>query len=185
MKSDSVPVVGFVARSGTGKTTLLTRLIPLLSKSGVRVGLIKHSHHDFAVDIPGKDSHELRMAGASPVMITSQHRRAIITEINVPRERGLEEELTYFDTSEIDLVIVEGYKSEHIPKIELHRPSLGYPLTASGDPDIIAIASDEPISEFVQLPVLDLNRPDDIAGFLLNWLKQSVADSTTHSRREH
>jgi molybdopterin-guanine dinucleotide biosynthesis protein B len=163
-----LPILGFAAFSGTGKTTLITHLLPLLNAKGIKAGLVKHSHHDFDIDQPGKDSYRLRKAGASPVMLISKYRRTIITEKEVIAEPLLANELTYLDKSEIDLVIVEGFKHESLPKIELHRPSLGKPLLFPEDPDIIAIACDEPIKEQPTSPVLDLNNPEQISQFIID-----------------
>lgn len=163
-------MLGFAAFSGTGKTTLLKRLIPLLKAAGLRVGLIKKSHHDFAIDYPGKDSYELRQAGASPVMLASSHRRAIITEHEDRRERSLAEELGYFDLAAVDLVLVEGFKHEAFPKIELHRPALGKPLLFQHDDSIIAIATDAALPVEPHLPVFDINAPEPLADFILSRL---------------
>lgn len=161
-----VPVLGFAAFSGTGKTTLLKALIPLLRSRSVRVGAIKHGHHRFEIDTPGKDSFELRAAGASPVMISSSRRRAIITEREPERDPDLAEELAYFDVRDVDLILVEGFKHERFPKIELHRPSLGHPLLFPHDDCIVAIATDEALPIATPIPRLELNRPDLIAAFV-------------------
>jgi molybdopterin-guanine dinucleotide biosynthesis protein B len=161
------PVLGFAAFSGTGKTTLLRKLISLLRQKGLRVGLIKHAHHGFDIDHPGKDSHELRHAGASPVLITSSIRRAIITERPVPRDPVLAEELACFDTTDVDLILVEGFKRERFPKIELYRPALGKPLLFPEDETIIAIATDAELPLQAIIPLLDLNQPEEIADFIL------------------
>ncbi len=161
------PLLGFAAFSGTGKTTLLKQLIPLLKAKGLRVGLIKHSHHAFEIDHPGKDSYVLRQAGASPVMLSSSHRRAVITEHPAPKEPVLQDELAYFDTSGLDLVLVEGFKHERFPKIELHRPSLGRPLLFPDDDSIIALATDAPPAHLPDIPVLDINDPAAIVRFIL------------------
>ncbi|QXP86977.1 molybdopterin-guanine dinucleotide biosynthesis protein B [Methylococcus capsulatus] len=167
----ATPVLGFAAFSGTGKTTLLKRLIPLLKRAGLRVGAIKHSHHSFDIDHPGKDSFELRAAGASPVMITSSKRRAVITERETPREPSLAEELALLEDSGLDLILVEGFKHERYPKIELHRPALGKPLLFPEDDSIIALATDDPQpSDSLAIPRLDLNDPRQIADFILDWL---------------
>lgn len=166
MINSSVPILGFVARSGTGKTTLLKQVIPLLKQQGLRVGLIKRSHHNFEIDHPGKDSHTLRMAGASPVMLTSSHRRAVITEHAEPREFSLDEELAHFDQSAVDLILVEGFKHEIMPKIEICRPSLNNPPIFPDDPSIIAIATDAQIQAPPELRTLDLNAPAQIAEFI-------------------
>lgn len=166
MKNAKVPILGFAAYSGTGKTTLLTQLIPILRQQGLRTGLIKHSHHDFQIDQPGKDSFRLREAGASPVMLVSTHRRAIITEFQSVSEPVLDEQLLAFDQSELDLVLVEGFKATSFPKIELHRQSLNKPLLYPNDPDIIAIASDYQLATPQNLTQLDLNQPELIAEFI-------------------
>jgi len=168
MQHAQVPILGFAAFSGTGKTTLLTQTIPVLKRLGLHIGLIKHSHHDFQIDDPGKDSFRLRAAGASPVMLISSHRRAIITEITPEREPRLDEQLQLFDQSELDLILVEGFKSEPFPKIELHRPSLNKPFLYPNDPDIIAIASDCRLETPDYLTQLDINQPEMVASFILN-----------------
>jgi len=164
----NIPILGFAAFSGTGKTTLITHLLPLLKNKGIKTGLIKHSHHDFDIDQPGKDSYRLRKAGASPVMLVSKYRRAIITEREVIGEPILANELAYLDQSDIELVIVEGFKHEQLPKIELHRPSLGKPLLFPEDPGIIAIACDEKIKEPCKIPILNLNDPKQISQFIID-----------------
>jgi molybdopterin-guanine dinucleotide biosynthesis protein B len=161
-------MLGFAAFSGTGKTTLLTHIIPILKQQGLRIGLIKHSHHNFQIDQPGKDSFRLREAGASPVMLVSTHRRAIITEITPEQEPRLDDQLQLFDQSELDLILVEGFKAEQFPKIELHRPSLNKPLLYPSDPNIIAIASDCTLKTPDYLTQLDLNQPEMIAAFISN-----------------
>ena len=173
MQHAHVPILGFAAFSGTGKTTLLTQIIPLLKQQGLRIGLIKHSHHNFQIDQPGKDSFRLRAAGASPVMLVSTDRRAIITEITPEQEPRLDDQLKFFDQSELDLILVEGFKAEQFPKIELHRLSLNKPLLFPDDPDIIAIASDCALGTPDYLVQLDLNQPEMIAAFILNQFMRS------------
>ncbi|WP_174624526.1 molybdopterin-guanine dinucleotide biosynthesis protein B [Candidatus Methylobacter favarea] len=168
MQNAQIPVLGFAAFSGTGKTTLLTELIPILKNQGLRIGLIKHGHHDFEIDQPGKDSFRLRKAGASPVMLISSRRRAIITEIIPETEPGLDDQLKLFDQSELDLLLIEGFKAEKFPKIELHRCSLNKPLLYPNDPDIIAVASDDELAVPDYLIQLNINRPDLIAEFILH-----------------
>jgi len=167
MQHTHVPVLGFAAFSGTGKTTLLTQTIPILKHYGLRIGLIKHSHHNFQIDQPGKDSFRLRAAGATPVMLVSTHRRAIITEITPEREPRLDDQLKLFDQAGLDLILVEGFKAEQFPKIELHRPSLNKPLLYPNDSTIIAIASDEALEAPCHLTQLDINQPEMIAAFIL------------------
>jgi len=165
-----VPLLGFAAASGTGKTTLLRHLIPLLRQQGLRVGLIKRSHHDFEIDHPGKDSFELRQAGASPVMLSASGRRAFITEHRESRERSLNEELAYFDQTDVDLILVEGFKHEPFPKIEICRVERGDPVLYRDDPWIIAIAIDQPLSRDLSIPQLDLNDPVSLCRFILQGL---------------
>jgi molybdopterin-guanine dinucleotide biosynthesis protein B len=166
MINAKVPILGFVAFSGTGKTTLLERLIPLLRQHNLRIGLIKHSHHNIELDTPGKDSYRLRIAGASPVMLVSSHRRAIITEFDNIREPNLDEQLAAFDQSQLDLILVEGFKTANFPKIECHRPALGKPLLYLNDPAIIAVASDTQLTLPDNLVRLDINDPNSVADFI-------------------
>jgi len=173
MKNALVPILGFAAPSGTGKTTLLTQLIPQLKEKGIRVGLIKHSHHNFQIDKPGKDSFRLREAGATPVMLVSSHRRAIITEFPSPQEPILDEQLSHFDQSDLDLILVEGFKRENFPKIELHRPSLVKPLRYIDDHSIIAIASDQELSLERELVQMDLNNIPQITHFIMHTFLQN------------
>lgn len=175
MPNFQIPVLGFAAASGTGKTTLLTALIPLLKRQGLRIGLIKHSHHNFQIDQPGKDSYRLREAGASPVMLVSSHRLAIITERSPASEPSLAEALSQFDPSGLDLLLVEGFKAEKFPKIELHRQVLGHPLLYPNDPDIIAVASDEALELPRHLHRLDINRPDLLAKFIIGQVLPKVS----------
>ena len=174
MQHALIPVLGFAAVSGTGKTTLLTQIIPILKHHGLRIGLIKHSHHNFQIDQPGKDSFRLRAAGASPVMLVSTHRRAIITEITPQQEPRLDDQLKLFDQSELDLILVEGFKAERFPKIELHRPSMNKPLLYPNDPDIIAIATDGVLKTPDALTQLDINQPEMIAAFILNQFMRFI-----------
>lgn len=168
MNNTHIPILGFAAPSGTGKTTLLTQLIPQLREQKIRVGLIKHSHHNFQIDKPSKDSFRLREAGATPVMLVSSHRRAIITEFATPQEPLLDEQLEFFDQSSLDLILVEGFKRERFPKIELHRPSLELPLLYPDDSSIIAIAFDQAITLEREIISMNLNNIPQIADFILH-----------------
>ena len=165
-----IQVLGFSAYSGTGKTTLLRKLIPLLKQAGVQVAVIKHAHHDFDIDIPGKDSYELRKAGADQVLIASDKRRALITETVPAREPELTELVASLHVSDVDLVLVEGFRHLPFSKIELHRPALGKPLIYPEDSSIIAIAFDEPV-DAVGLVQLDINNPEQISVFITDWLQ--------------
>lgn len=172
MLKSATPVLGFAAYSGTGKTTLLTQLIPQLKQSGVVAGVIKHSHHNFDIDKPGKDSYQLRLAGASPVMLVSAYRRAIITEFSQHQEPELQDQIDVFDHHHIDLILVEGFKSEKFPKIELHRPSLNKPLLYPDDDSIIAVASDVVLSLPEHITPLDINNIQQIREFVINFVRE-------------
>ncbi len=163
------PVLGFAAFSGTGKTTLLIRLIPFLEQRGVRVALVKHAHHDFDIDKPGKDSYELRKAGARQVLVASDRRSALMTEYAEPKEPRLDDLIAQLALDAIDLVLVEGFRHLAFPKIELHRPSQQQPLLCREDPAIIAVATDFPVNTD-PLPRLDLNNTTMIGEFILAWM---------------
>ena len=158
-------VFGFAGFSGSGKTTLIEQLIPRFIARGLRVSLIKHAHHQFDVDTPGKDSYRHRQAGATEVLITSDQRWVLMHELRGETEPGLAEQIGCL--SPCDLVLVEGYKRAEIPKIEVYRRSAGKPLLYPNDPRIVAVASDEPVD--TQLPQLDLNDPGEIARFILDY----------------
>lgn len=171
-----LPLVGFVAYSGTGKTTLLEKVIPELRAMNLRIGLIKHAHHDFDIDIPGKDSWRLRQAGATQVMVASRKRWALITEHDLTRdEPNLQELLRQLDTTLLDLVLVEGFKHEPFPKIELRRSELERPEIHPEDPHVIAVAHDAPEHYHCPLPLLDINQPTEIARFIVTRLVENRA----------
>jgi molybdopterin-guanine dinucleotide biosynthesis protein B len=149
-------VIGLAGWSGAGKTTLLTRLIPLLREQGLTVSVIKHAHHNFDVDVPGKDSWRHRQAGAEEVLVSSANRWALMHELRGAREPHLPELLAKL--SRVDLVIVEGYKSEPHRKIEVHRRANGKPLLFPGDAGIVGVVSDVAVE--TTLPSAHL---DDIA----------------------
>ncbi|MDH5485200.1 MAG: molybdopterin-guanine dinucleotide biosynthesis protein B [Gammaproteobacteria bacterium] len=163
------PLLGFAAFSGTGKTTLLVQLLPILRNKGLRIAMIKHAHHKFDVDKPGKDSYELRKAGASPMLISSSRRIAIMIDREEEQEPQLDELLSYIKPGDIDLVLVEGFKQWPFPKIELHRPQLGKPLIFPDDDNIIAIAHDNTLSVTPDIPIMDINNVEQIAEFVLNF----------------
>lgn len=167
-----LPVIGFSAYSGTGKTTLLTQLIPLLRLRKLRLAVIKHAHHGFDVDHPGKDSFELRKADVQQMLISSSKRKALITEFAQGPEPTLDELIHDLDHELLDLVLVEGFKKAHFAKIELHREALGKPYLFEQDEDIIALATDHPVTDDHQLPVLDMNQPQDIADFIYTMIYQ-------------
>lgn len=161
------PVIGFSAYSGSGKTTLLEKLIPIFTKRKLKVAVIKHAHHSFDIDHPEKDSYKIRQAGAKQILISSQKRWAMIHEHDSENsELSLQQALEQISVDTIDFVIVEGFKSAPISKIEIHRPSLGKPLISSKDNFVIAIATDDPSAIETSLPLLDLNDVAQIAQFI-------------------
>jgi molybdopterin-guanine dinucleotide biosynthesis protein B len=156
-------VVGLAGWSGAGKTTLITQVVPLLKRRGVRVATVKHAHHAFEIDRPGKDSWLHREAGATEVAIVSSRRWAIVHELRDEREPPLTEILAKL--SPADLVIVEGFKRHALPKLEIFRASLGKPLLQPDDDCIVAIAADAPLPQ-AQVPVLMLDDIESIADML-------------------
>lgn len=172
MTNFPLPLLGFAAYSGTGKTTLLTKLIPLLTEKGYRIGVIKHTHHNIDIDKPGKDSFVLRESGASQIVVSSRNRTAIIIEQPQEREEPLlSDALANLQTDSLDFVLVEGFKHADLNKIELHRESLGKPLIYPTDDNIIAIALDHEIPADENTPtILDLNQPQQIADFIVTKL---------------
>ena len=165
--TSSIPILGFSAWSGTGKTTLLRQLIPALKARGLRVSVIKHAHHHFDLDFPGKDSYELRKAGAAQTVICTTTRMAMITEFEQPEdEPDLQQIIATLDCARVDMILVEGYKDIRFPKIELHRAELGKPLLHPQDDSIIALACDGKPPANIRIPVLDLNDIDAIAQFI-------------------
>ena len=160
-------VIGIAGYSGSGKTTLIEKLVPLLVREGLRVSLIKHAHHAFDVDRPGKDSYRHREAGCMEVLVSSSQRWALMHELRGAPEPTLQEQLKHL--SPCDLVIVEGYKGEPIPKIEVHRAAAMAPLLHATDRHVVAIATDEPLE--TSLPQLPLDDVAAIAAFLLRELR--------------
>jgi molybdopterin-guanine dinucleotide biosynthesis protein B len=157
-------IIGLAGWSGSGKTTLLTRAIPRLTGRGLSVSTLKHAHHDFDIDQPGKDSHSHRLAGATEVLIGSARRFALMHELRGDAEPTLGALLQKL--APVDLVVIEGYKRAAHPKLEVHRAGLGQPLLAPGDPSIVAIASDAPLPG-AAIPVIDLDDIDGIVELLL------------------
>ncbi|EGR2039049.1 bifunctional molybdopterin-guanine dinucleotide biosynthesis adaptor protein MobB/molybdopterin molybdotransferase MoeA [Vibrio cholerae] len=165
----NLPLLGFAAYSGTGKTTLLEALLPKLTAAGLRIGLLKHAHHDFDVDKPGKDSYRLRKAGASQMLIASRNRHALMTE-TPDAEAEFDYLLTRFDAEKLDVILVEGCKNIDFPKIELHRAEVGKPWLYPHDENIIAIAADEAVE--TALPQMHINDLDAIADFVLDYVNK-------------
>src|ERR1700753_2449415 len=146
-------VIGIAGYSGSGKTTLIEKLIPLFVREGLRVSLIKHAHHEFDLDQPGKDSWRHRHAGCSEVLVSSSRRWAILHELRGAPEPTLAEQLKRL--SPCDLVIVEGYKGEPIPKLEVHRRESGAPLLHPDDANVVAVATDEALATALPQFALD------------------------------
>ena len=157
-------IFGLAGWSGSGKTTLMTRLIPEFVARGVSVSTIKHAHHSFDIDQPGKDSWRHRQAGAQEVMVASAHRWALMRELRGAAEPSLDELIDRM--GRVDLVVVEGFKRHAHPKIEVYRRTLGKPLLHPHDPHIVAIAADEMLPKF-SVPSLPLSDPRAIADFVL------------------
>jgi len=157
-------IFGLAGWSGSGKTTLVVKLIPELVRRGITVSTLKHAHHEFDVDRPGKDSYEHRAAGASEVLISSANRFALMHELRGAPEPTVEELVARL--SPVDLVLIEGYKAHAHDKLEIHRPALGKPLLAAEDRRVIAVASDAPIAG-LSVKLLDLNNVPGIADFII------------------
>ena len=161
-------VFGIAGYSGSGKTTLLVRLLPLIIARGLSVSTLKHAHHTFEIDQPGKDSHDHRLAGATEVMIASARRWALIHEI----EPGPGPDPSVADLlahmTPVDLLLIEGFKTYPHAKLEVHRPAFGKALIGGDDPSVVAIASDQPL-DGVAVPVLDLNDIPAIADFIVGY----------------
>jgi molybdopterin-guanine dinucleotide biosynthesis protein B len=158
-------IIGLAGWSGSGKTTLLTKVIPRIVARGLSVSTLKHAHHNFDIDQPGKDSHSHRVAGATEVLIGSERRWALVHELRgteEPRPSKLLQKL-----SRVDLVLIEGYKREPHPKLEVYRAAVGQPLLHPSDPSIVAIASDAPWPG-AKIPLVDLDDVERIVDILIH-----------------
>lgn len=156
---------GLAGWSGSGKTSLMVRLLPALVGRGLRVSTLKHAHHAFDVDQPGKDSHAHREAGASEVLVSSAKRWALMHELRGAPEPTVETLIARM--TPVDLLMIEGFKHHAHDKIEVHRPELNKPLLSADDPHVVAVASDAPIAG-LRVPRLDLNDVEAIAGFVID-----------------
>ena len=166
-----VPLLAIAAWSGTGKTTLLKKLIPELRARGIRPGLIKHTHHNMDVDTPGKDSYELRKAGAAQTLVASQQRWALMVETPEEPELDLAYLVSRMDASTLDMVLDEGFKHEPVAKIVLFRDGCGHsPEELAIDEYVIAVASDVPLA--VDVPLLDINDIQQLTDFITQWVRQ-------------
>jgi molybdopterin-guanine dinucleotide biosynthesis protein B len=168
-------IIGLAGWSGSGKTTLITKVIPALRARGLRVSTLKHAHHGFDLDKPGKDSFVHRESGATEVIISSARRWAILHELRDEEEWNMADLVAKM--SPVDLVLVEGFKRDAFPKLEIHRAANGKPLLFPQDPHIVAVACDTPLPD-VKIPVINLNEIDAIADLLL---KQAVPISQMKS----
>lgn len=164
-----IPLLAIAAWSGTGKTTLLKKLIPELCTRGIRPGLIKHTHHDMDVDKPGKDSYELRKAGAAQTLVASQQRWALMVETPEEPELDLAYLVSRMDVSALDMVLIEGFKHEPVAKILLFREGCGHRAEELViDEHVVAVASDVPLT--IDVPLLDINDIQKIANFVTQWV---------------
>ncbi|CAG20297.1 bifunctional molybdopterin-guanine dinucleotide biosynthesis adaptor protein MobB/molybdopterin molybdotransferase MoeA [Photobacterium profundum] len=166
----SLPLLGFAAYSGTGKTTLLEAMLPKLVERGIRVAVIKHAHHNFDIDQEGKDSYRLRKAGASQMLISSRYRRALVTE-TPEEEASLPYLIAQLDQTQLDLILVEGFKKLSFPKIELHREEVGKPWLHPDDSNIIAVAAN--VDADTTLPKLDINNLEKLTDFVVAFAKDN------------
>ena len=173
LKNFPIPLLGFAAYSGTGKTTLLEQLIPILIAQGLNIAVVKHSHHNIELDKPGKDSYRLRKAGACQLLLAGTERAVLFHEYGQPQDKKLIEQLQLLNTEHLDLVLVEGYRDEPFNKIELHRSELNKPYLFKSDKSIIALASDQKQAG-CQLPQLDLNNLAQLSNFVFNYLDESA-----------
>ena len=171
------PLLGFAAYSGTGKTTLLEKLIPLLVAQGLKIALVKHSHHDIEMDKPGKDSYRLRKAGASQVVLAGTHRSICFHEHKQAHDSELTEQLALLNTQNLDLVLVEGYRDQPFPKIELHRSELKKPFIYSQDKNIIALICDTTTQQNINngvipcdLPLFDFEGLNSLSEFIVKYV---------------
>lgn len=173
-------VVGFAGYSGSGKTTLVEKLIPALKARGLRVSVVKHAHHKFDIDHPGKDTRRHRDAGAFEVVVASKHRLALMREFEQPSQLSVHQLIAELDPG-IDWVLVEGFKDSDLPKIEVWRASSGQPTRYREDDFVLAIATDSPkqLPDATLRPVLDLNNADAVAEFLLNNQQRFVYSPET------
>ncbi len=180
LSNATAPIIGFVAPSGTGKTQLLKALITRLKSKGFKVAVIKHSHHDFEIDKPGKDSYELRMSGAAQMLIASKYRWALISESENPeQEVRLNTMIKQLDQTVLDIILVEGFKFECFPKIEVYRSDkvsskpAQTPLFLS-DPNIVAVAADKSLVPKDGITLLDINDIKQISQFIIQHFSLTI-----------
>ncbi len=166
-------IFGIAGFSGSGKTTLIEQLIPLAVARGLRVSLIKHAHHDFDVDQPGKDSYRHRQAGASEVLVASGRRWALMHELRDAPEPSLDELVSRLGPC--DVLFVEGFKASPIPRLEVWRPESGKPRLPADDAWIVALATNAPdVAAETRLPVLNVNDPPAVLAWILDHLSRQL-----------
>ena len=166
MAHDSMKIFGLAGWSGSGKTTLMVRLLPELVGRGISVSTVKHAHHNFEIDRPGKDSYEHREAGATEVMVSGGKRWALMHEIREKEEPRANDLVSHM--TPVDLVLIEGFKRDEHPKLEVHRAATGKPLICREDTNIVAVASDGTV-DGLEIPQLDLNDIPAIADFIIEY----------------
>ena len=166
----SKKIIGFAAFSGTGKTTLIKKIVSILSKKKYTVSVIKHAHHNFDLDQPGKDSYEIRKSGAENILISSEKRWALIHENKNNQELSLEDLLNILGNIDSDIILVEGFKKENFPKIELYREEIGKDILFYNDKNIVAFATDVDIKIEQNIEKLDINDPQQIVDYIIKFL---------------
>ncbi|WP_458525927.1 molybdopterin-guanine dinucleotide biosynthesis protein B [Onishia taeanensis] len=169
LAAEPLPLLCIAAYSGTGKTTLLEALLPRLAERGIRAAVIKHAHHQFDIDQPGKDSHRLREAGAAPMLIASRSRTALMMNTPGQGEPDLAALIEQVRPLAPDLVLIEGFKAWPVPKLELHRPVLGKPLRATEDPWVKAVASSAPLALPAGVEALSLDDLESLTDWIAAW----------------
>jgi molybdopterin-guanine dinucleotide biosynthesis protein B len=174
MNDNSMKIFGLAGWSGSGKTTLMVSLLPELVGRGLTVSTVKHAHHNFEIDRPGKDSYEHREAGATEVMITGGRRWALMHEIREKAEPSVGDLMSHM--TPVDLLLIEGFKNDEHPKMEIYRSATGKPLICRQDPKIVAVASDE-ILGGLDIPQLDLNDVPAIADFIIEYCGLKIGAS--------
>ena len=163
-------IIGFAGYSGVGKTTILTQVIKILSAKGYKISVIKHAHHNIDIDKPGKDSYELRKSGAQEVLVSSKTRWVVIHENYEEKECNLNELIEKINPDNVDIIIVEGFKNEKFPKIEIYRKGISKTKLHERDNNIIAVATDKPSIIDTKINILNLNNPDQISEFIIDLI---------------
>jgi molybdopterin-guanine dinucleotide biosynthesis protein MobB len=182
MTHSSIPILGFAGWSGAGKTTLIKQLIPALIQKKIQLSIIKHAHHSFDVDYPGKDSYLFRKAGAHQTLLASHHRWVLMDEHLHDQEPDLFELIERLDKSLINLILVEGFRDVSFPKIEVYRPALGKALLCENDEHIFALLTDQPITLKRHIPILDLNDLNTTCQFIADWVESSLISNRENSK---